>query len=60
MGALLICDVPGCDKTTPAISRAGRVSAPDGWSMQVNVKAAVVVGCCDEHFLVAAARASGK
>ena len=54
MGALLICDAPGCLATQPAASVLGRIAAPPetGWWAQA-VSGSVSIGCCQEHFIAA-------
>lgn len=51
MSVLLCCDAPDCFKTTPAIARAGRPAAPDGWWIQATTDNAFIVACCDEHLV---------
>jgi len=54
VSVLLSCDAPNCVKNTPPIVKNGRLSAPDGWWLQPNDKGVFVVGCCDNHFVMAA------
>ena len=53
MSVLLICDAPGCMKTTPAVVKLNRAAAPDGWRMQATATGILVVACCDDHLNIA-------
>jgi hypothetical protein len=58
MSVLLICDVPGCPQTTPAVIKQNKPAAPDGWWMQIASGNRIVVACCDNHLTLAAKQAA--
>jgi len=55
MSVLLSCDAPNCPRTTLAIARDNRPTAPEGWIIVGHATGACIVSCSSAHFSEATA-----